>query len=167
LLKAAKIIGCKDIIGIDRIESRLQLAREIGATHTLNTSEGMDLVDEIRKITGGPGVHKAFDTIGVPKLTNESIEYVRNSGSVIQIAMTSPGARWDVSMPDFMITGKSIQGAVGGDVDPHDYIPKLVAYYRDGNLPIESIVQFYEAQDFQRALEDMRTGKTIKPVLVW
>jgi Zn-dependent alcohol dehydrogenase len=167
LFQAAKIIGCKNIIGIDRIESRLQLAQEIGATHTLNTSEGTDLVAEIRNITGGPGVHAVFDTIGVPKLTNESIEYVRNAGSIIQIAMTSPGARWDVSMPDFMITGKSIQGAVGGDVDPHDYLPKLVGYYRDGNLPVEKIVEFYKAKDFQQALKDMRTGKTIKPVLVW
>ena len=70
-------------------------------------------------------------------------------------------------MAELMNTGKQILGSVQGDAVPQDYVPKMIQWYREGKLPVNKMVKFYAVQDFQQALEDMKSGKTVKPVLVF
>lgn len=159
---------CRTIIAIDHTKSRLELAKTLGATHTIDTSDpNIDLVAEVRKITGERGVHVSLDTTGVQKLAKASWEYVRFLGKVLQVGLAKPLDQWDVSMADHMNSGKQIIGCVQGDAIPQNYIREMIGWYKAGNLPVERIANFYPAEDYRRAFQDMEDGKTIKPILVW
>lgn len=159
---------CNTIIAIDRTESRLELAKSLGATHTINTSsKTIDIKAEVLKATNNAGVHVSLDTTGARILARQSYDYVRNCGKIIEVGLTKPTDTWDVPMIDLMNSGKQILGCVQGDVNPQEYAFEMIKWYREGVFPINKIVAFYEAKDFMHALRDMRSGSTVKPVLVW
>ncbi|KAF2772317.1 alcohol dehydrogenase [Teratosphaeria nubilosa] len=167
-IMGAKLQECAIIITIDRVQSRLDLARELGATHVINTSDqSINLVQRVMEITDGQGVHIALDTTGVQSLARQTFDMVRNRGRILQNGLARPGDNWDVPMADLMNTGKQILGAVQGDAIPQDYIPQMIKWYHEGRLPVEKLVKQYKASDFQRALDDMRAGTTVKPILIF
>ncbi|MGW9100396.1 NAD(P)-dependent alcohol dehydrogenase [Priestia megaterium] len=158
---AAKIMGLNHIIVVDLHESRLDLAKELGATHALNGKE-VDVVEEIRKITNG-GVHYAVETTGATPVIIQSIQALRVSGTVAIVGMGG-----DVTLNftnDLLMEGKKVMGAVQGDSIPQLHIPKLVQYYKEGKFPFDKLVKFYNFEDINKAFEDSKTGKTIKPIV--
>ncbi len=167
-IQAAVLRRCKIIIAIDRSASRLKVAESIGATHTLNTLDAaVDLVDEVRKITSQRGVDVSLDTTGIAALARQSWDLVRAHGKVLQVGLAGPQDEWHIPMADHMNSGKHLIGCVEGDAVPKDYIPQMIEWYNDGLLPIEKIVTFYPYELYQQAIDDMRRGSTIKPVLLW
>lgn len=158
---AAKIIGLKHIIVIDLHKSRLDLAKELGATHVLNGKE-VDVVKEIKEITGG-GVHYAVETTGVAPVIKQSIHALRVSGTVAIVGMGG-----DVTLNftnDILMEGKRVVGTVQGDSVPQLHIPRLVQYYKEGKFPFDKLVKFYDFEDINKAFEDSKIGIAIKPIL--
>ncbi|EME81245.1 uncharacterized protein MYCFIDRAFT_38613 [Pseudocercospora fijiensis CIRAD86] len=171
-LMAAKLRGCHTIIAIDRIPSRLALARELGATHTIDTTDttpGEDLIKAIRDATDGIGTSVTIETTGVPALTESGYEATRARGKHIQIGI-SPDLGYEVKFglaKGNLFANKSFIGAVEGWADPREFVPQMIRWYREGKFPLEKMVRFIPAEDFQQAIEDMHGGATIKPVILW
>lgn len=166
--KAAAMVGCKTIIAIDIVPSRLEVAKSLGATHTIDTSDPtIDLLSEVLKITDGKGVHTSLDTTGIQRLARLSWDFVRFQGKVLQVGLAKPGDRWDVSMADHMNSGRQIIGCVQGDAVPQTYVREIVSWYLDGKFPVEKLVRLYPIEEWQQALEDMQDGTAIKPVMTW
>lgn len=120
----AKVQNCRTIIGIDRVESRIKLAKELGCTHVIDGSklkEGQKLGDLVREYSEGVGATIVVDTTGVGALINEGIEFTRNRGKFIQVG--TPGFDFKLELPLFswFLTGKSVMGAIEGDSNPPDY----------------------------------------------
>lgn len=167
----AKIAGCKQIIGLDRFDERLELAQALGATHTVNTAavadSGQSLVDVVREVTGGLGATVTLDTTGVPALVREGLRMTALKGRVLQVGVTPEEACLEIPIFEFMTTGKSFMGVIEGDVVPREFVPRLVEWVREGVLPLEKLVRYYPAEEFETAVKDMKSGRTVKPVLVW
>lgn len=90
------MIGCKTIIAIDNVPSRLEAGRSLGATHTIDTSNcSIELVSEGLRITEGRGVYTSLDTTGIQKLARQSWDSVRFHGKVLQIGLARTEDRWD------------------------------------------------------------------------
>lgn len=158
---AAKIAGCQHIIAVDVHESRLALAKELGATAVLNGRE-VDTVAEVRALTDG-GSHYAIETTGVPAVVRQSLQALRPLG-VSAIVGVTPEVTLDIHN-DLMAEGKSMIGVIEGDSVPRVFIPQLVAYYKAGQFPFDKLVKFYEFDAINQAFEDSASGETIKPVL--
>ena len=158
---AAKIVGCRDIIAIDVHDSRLEIAKELGATHTLN-GRHVDVVKEIREITGG-GTHYAVETTGVPPVVRQSLHALRPLGTCAIVGVT-PEMNIDVHN-DIMAEGKTMVGVIEGDAVPQLFIPQLVEYYKKGLFPFDKLVRFYSFSEINQAFEDSKNGSTIKPIL--
>lgn len=126
----AKIQGCKMIIGLDRVESRLSLAKELGATHVINGGELGDksIVDAIREIADGIGPTIAIDTTGVPALCKAGVECIRNHGKYVQVGSCPFDFNLDFNMFTFMVAGKQIMGAIEGQAYPPEYVPKMIKW---------------------------------------
>ncbi|KIW26103.1 uncharacterized protein PV07_09230 [Cladophialophora immunda] len=166
-IMAAKARGAETIIAVDLQERRLGLAQELGATHTVNGAS-RDLIGEIRAIAPLPaGVRYALDTTAVPKVIENMIEVVGVRGKIVIVGATPADKLVQIRPLAFLNAGKQLVGCVEGDSYPPESIPMLLQEARKGALPIEKMVQCYKAADFHRAFEDMASGKTIKPVLVW
>lgn len=112
-------------------------------------------------------MHISLDTTGQQKLAKQSWEFVRFHGKILQVGLANPEDKWDISMVDHMNSGKQIIGCVQGDAIPQKFAVELIEWYRQGKLPIEKIVTRYPVEQFKQALQDMREGTAIKPVLVW
>ncbi|MDP2409646.1 MAG: NAD(P)-dependent alcohol dehydrogenase [Pseudolabrys sp.] len=162
-LMAAKIAGCDPIIAIDVHEHRLALARELGATHTINHSGRTDVVAEIRKITGH-GLRFALETSALPAVLREAIDSLMPAGTCVLLGSARGGTEASFEMP-FLQNGRSVRGVIQGDSVPEEFIPQLVDYIMAGRFPVEKLITFYDFADINRAAADSMSGATIKPVL--
>ncbi|MHA3117061.1 NAD(P)-dependent alcohol dehydrogenase [Acinetobacter sp. ANC 4635] len=159
---AANLLGLKNIIVVDIHDNRLELAKELGATHALN-SKNLNVVDEIKKITDG-GVHYAIETTGVPIVIKNAIAALRVAGKISIVGMGG-----DVTLNftnDILMEGKTIVGTIQGDSTPQMHIPKIIQYYKEGKFPFDKLIKFYDFKDINQAFEDSKIGVTIKPVVL-
>lgn len=160
---AAKIAGCTTIIACDVVSSRLELARELGATHTINGKEVISVVDEVKKITR-IGTNYAIDCTGIGACVRQSLNCTRSLGICIVL-----GATQELTIHvenELMGTAKSLIGIVEGCSVPQVFIPKLIEYYQKGMFPFDRLITRYKFSDIEKAFEDMHSGKVIKAVLV-
>ncbi|EDP53484.1 hypothetical protein KXW98_002488 [Aspergillus fumigatus] len=166
----AKIAGCAQIIGIERHASRLELAKQLGATHVVQvdtTADPQSVSDAVLAATNNLGVNIVLDTTGVPALIAQGVRMASFKGKVLQVGTAPETGTLTIPIHEFMVAGKQYMGVVEGDVNPKDYVPKMVKWVREGSLPLQKIVKFYKAEDFEQAIRDMQSGETIKPVIVW
>jgi aryl-alcohol dehydrogenase len=162
-LMAAKIAGCDPIIAVDVHEHRLALARELGATHTINHTGRSDIVAEIRKLTGH-GVRFSLETSALPQILREAVEILMPAGTCVLLGSARAGTEVSLEMP-FLQFGRKLHGVIQGESHPPEFIPKLVDYLMAGRMPVEKMMTFYDLADINKAAEDSAAGRTIKPVL--
>jgi aryl-alcohol dehydrogenase len=162
-LMAAKIAGCDPIIAVDVHEHRLALARELGATHTINHSGRTDIVEEIRKLTGR-GVRFSLETSALPQVLREAIECLMPAGTCILLGSARAGTEVSFESP-FLQNGRTVRGVIQGDSVPQQFIPQLADYVMQGQFPLDRMITFYDLADINRAAAESSAGKTIKPVL--
>lgn len=102
-IMSAKIQGCHTIIGIDRIASRLDLAKELGATHVINTSDAsVDLIVEIRKITKNVGATIVIDTTGNMELIKQGVEFTAYFGQFIILGVPPRDGNLEINLLSYM-----------------------------------------------------------------
>lgn len=162
-LMAAKIAGCDPIIAVDVHEPRLKLARELGATHTINHTGRTDVVAEIQKITGD-GVRFSLETSALPAVFREAVEALMPAGTCVLLGSARKGTEVTLEMP-FLQNGRVVHGVIQGESHPQEFIPRLVDYLVQGKMPVERMITFYALADINKAATDSNEGRTIKPVL--
>lgn len=164
----AKIQGCHQIIGVDRMESRLKLAKELGCTDVIDGSKLGDktLADAVKALCD-PGATVTVDTTGVPDLIKAGVEFTRNRGKIIQVGTAPMDFNLELNLFTFMLTGKQFLGAIEGQAYPPEYVPKMIQWYREGKFPIDKLMKLIPADDFQQGLKEMHDGSTVKPILCW
>ncbi len=162
-IMAAKIANCDKIIAVGGNPQSLELARELGATHTINRKENPDIVATIRnEITDG-GCDYAIDTSGVPDFVKKALASVGFLGTAVVL-----GATGDITINgqnELMGDFKSQIGIVEGDSIPKLFIPKLLDYYKKGMFPFDKLIKFYPFEQINEAFEESHSGKCIKAVL--
>lgn len=162
-LMAARIAGCDPIIAVDRLPGRLALARELGATHTLE-SHGAETLAEIRKITGG-GTRFALETSAVPEVFRLAVDGLRGLGTCVLVGSARAGTEVSFEMP-VLQGGRTVRGVVQGDSRPREFIPRLVDLFMAGDMPLDRLITRYDFAQINRAAADATSGATIKPVLM-
>jgi aryl-alcohol dehydrogenase len=160
-IMAARLVGAKRIIAVDVLPARLALAKELGATDTINSNDS-EVVKAIRQLVPG-GVDFTLNTTSNADVYTHQLEClsVRGTGAFV----TSPRGEWKPPMFHLLAGGRKLQGIVGGDAAPQTFIPMLIDYYRQGRFPFDRLIRFYKFEDIATAFQDMQRGDTIKPVL--
>jgi len=159
---AAVVCGCTTIIGVDIHSDRLEMAKEFGATHTVNAGE-VDPVKAILDITGG-GVEFSLECVGIPKVLRQAVDVLPRLGVCGLLGVVPPGTEVSLDM-DLLMNGRTVKGILGGDAIPDLFIPKLIELYSQGRFPFDRLITFYPFDDINQAVEDMEKGRVIKPVL--
>lgn len=163
-MMAAKISGCSKVIGIDIHDHRLATAKELGATHIIN-SKNTDVLEEIKKLTNGKGVNYSIDTTGVSAVMHTAIDVLAIGGVTAPVAVT-PNSIDVHPLADLTVLNRSIKGVLMGNGVPQLSIPQLVEFYKEGKFDFDKLVKFYKFDDINQASSDSLTGKTIKPILI-
>ena len=160
---AARIAGCTTIIACDIVDSRLELALEMGATHTINSKNVESVVDEAKKLTDGLGTNYAVDCTGIGACVRTSLNCTRPLGVCAIV-----GATQELTINvenELMGTAKTLGGVVEGCCIPQLFIPKLINYYKRGEFPFDKMIKFYKFEEINQAFADTKSGKVIKAVL--
>ncbi|MFS0783134.1 NAD(P)-dependent alcohol dehydrogenase [Bacillus sp. 1P06AnD] len=159
----AKIANCKTIIAVDVHENRLNLAKELGATHVVNSRE-TDAVEAIQDITGG-GADYAIESSGIAPVVLQAIRSVRAMGT---IAVVGASGNLEFHIHDELIPmNKTLVGVVEGQSIPKLFIPELIAYYKEGQFPFDKLVKKYGMDELDQAIHDMESGMTLKPIIMF
>ncbi len=161
-IMGAKLAGCKQIIALDKIDYKLELAKELGATHTISYKGVEDVVEAIKEISNG-GVHYTVETTAVPDIVNHSLYALRPLGVCAIV-----GATGEVTInvqTALMGEGKAMKGFIEGNSVPQIFIPKLIQYFKEGKFPIDKLVKKYAFEEINEAFEDSLGGIAIKPIL--
>jgi aryl-alcohol dehydrogenase len=161
---AARIVGCATIVAIDVISERLELARELGATHTIDANESENVVEEVQGFTGG-GADYTLESSAIPAVLRQAVEALAPTGVCGIIGAAPLGTEVSLDMNDLLIPGKVVRGIVEGDSVPEVFIPRLVDLYAQGRFPFDRLVQYYSLDEINQAAEDAEKGATLKPVL--
>ncbi len=161
-IMAAKIAGCAKIIAVGGNAKSLELAKELGATHTVNRHEISDLVGKIKTITKG-GVHYAIDTTGVGDFVRKALNSTRPLGTAVVL-----GATGDLTInvqEELMGESKSLVGIVEGNAVPKIFIPKLLEYYKAGQFPMDKLITYFDFDQINEAVAASHGGDVIKAVV--
>lgn len=164
-IMAAKAIGAGEIIAIDRLPERLELAREIGATHTVLAADAESVVAEIKTITGG-GASCSLDTTAISAVLRQALDCLGPLGRCGFVGGAPVGSLLEVDVRDVMLNGKTLRGIVEGDSNAAAFIPDLLRLHARGQFPFEKLIKTYPFADIQQAIDDARSGATVKPVLI-
>jgi len=159
---AAVVCGCTTIIAVDLSPERLKIAKELGATHTINPDEA-DPVQNIMDITGG-GPNYSLECVGNPAVFRQAVDVLPLLGVCGLCGVVPPGTEVILNM-DLIMNGRTVRGIIEGDAIPDLFIPQLIELYRKGRFPFDRMITFYPFEEINKAVEDMEKGLVIKPVL--
>jgi aryl-alcohol dehydrogenase len=163
-LMAARSLGAATIIAVDKVASRLDLAQQLGATHTLVADGTQDVVAHIREITGG-GADCSLDTTAVGAVLRQALDCLAPLGRCGFVGGAPVGATLEVDVRDMMLHGKTLRGIVEGDSNADAFIPDILRMQAQGLFPFERLMKIYPFESIHEAIADSLAGITVKPVL--
>ena len=159
---AAVAAGAETIVAVDRHPGRLELARRLGATDTLDTGAEADLSAGLRARTGG--CDAVLDTTGLGRIQRAGVEALATRGT---LGIVGGGDEVGVPLGLLMIGGRSVRGIVQGDASGTLGLEMLLRLHAVGRFPFESLVRTYPFAAVNEAIEDGLAGTTVKPVLTF
>ncbi|WP_063014493.1 S-(hydroxymethyl)mycothiol dehydrogenase [Nocardia nova] len=163
-IAGARLAGATTIIAIDRDPRKLEWAKELGATHTLEA--GDDVVERVQELTGGFGADVVIDAVGRPETWKQAF-YARDlAGTVVLVGVPTPDMQLEMPLIDFFSHGGSLKSSWYGDCLPERDFPMLLDLYRQGRLPLERFVSEHVALDqVEQAFTTMHHGDVLRSVV--
>jgi aryl-alcohol dehydrogenase len=164
-LLGAVLTAAARIIVVDVNRARLQLASELGATHTVDAGD-TDPVEAIRELTHGVGADYAIETSGRLPVLEGAIASLTASGTCVVIGAPPLGSTLPVDVTNLLGRGIRLRGTNQGDSNPTQFLPRLIELHRAGRLPFESLIRRFPFEQINEAAAEAAAGTAIKPVLV-
>ncbi|MFH9068581.1 S-(hydroxymethyl)mycothiol dehydrogenase [Streptomyces alboflavus] len=163
----ARLAGAAKIIAVDIDDRKLETARGLGATDTVN-SRSSDPIEAIRELTGGFGADVVIEAVGRPE-TYEQAFYARDlAGTVVLVGVPTPEMRIDLPLLDVFGRGGALKSSWYGDCLPSRDFPMLIDLYRQGRLDLDAFVTETIALDeVEKAFERMHHGDVLRSVVVF
>jgi len=164
-IQGCRIAGAGQIIAVDMVESKLGLAKELGATHTIDASQG-DAVAKSQEITGG-GAHYTFEAIGNKDVAEQAFDALRAGGTATIIGMIPLGQKVELNGASFL-QEKKVQGCMMGSNRFRVDMPRYVDFYLRGILKLDEMISVRaELKDVNEAFRAMKAGEVARTVLMF
>ena len=164
-VNGAAIAGAGMIIAIDRLDNKLDMARKVGATHTINASSS-DAVKEVIELTKG-GVDYSFEAIGLPVTAAQAFKMLRMGGTATITGMLPVGSKLELDGPD-LLWERKLQGCMMGSNRFRIDMPRFVEFYLNGKLHLDDMISRHiKLEDVNEAFEAMKTGEEARQVIMF
>jgi len=166
IVQGARIGGARQIIGVDMFESKMEMAKRVGATHFVNSKKD-DPVKAIRALTGGAGVDHAFEAVGNATLVRQAIESLAIRGTATIVGVLPPDAK--IEFPWMAIRPECrVQTSRMGSNRFRTDIPLYLEFYRQGRLLLDEMVtRRGRLDDINEAFRAMKAGEVARTVLTF
>jgi len=161
-IMAARVVGSTTIVAVDVKPERLKTAKELGATHLVDSGQ-TNPVEEVKRITGN-GANYALECTGIPDVLSQALDCLAMTGVCGLIGAAPFGSRVSLDCQN-ILNGRTVRGVVQGDSIPELFIPQLIELYAQGRFPFDKMLKFYPLDRINDAAKDSESGRVVKAVL--
>lgn len=168
VIQGAKLAGAGELIAIDRFDSKLELARQFGATQTINASEH-DPAVAVRERTDGRGADVTLEAIGLDATIKQALDMTRNGGETILVGV--PRLDVTLSLPaarTFLYANKTLRGCWYGSANVDRDVPKLLDLYKRGELKLDELIsREIKLEEVNDAFAALESGEIARSVIIF
>ena len=168
VLQGLRMVGANKIIGVDMNPEREAIGRKFGMTHFVNPKdvEG-DLVAHLVELTGG-GADYTFECIGNVKVMRQALECAHKGWGVSTIIGVAPAGAEIATRPFQLVTGRRWIGTAFGGARGRTDVPKIVDWYMDGKIDIDSLITHtMPLEKINDGFDLMTRGESIRGVVLF
>ncbi len=167
VVQGAVLAGAEKIIAVDLLESRLEHAKNFGATHVVNPTAG-DPVEQIRDLTGGRGVDYAFEVVGLPVTMRQAYDCLAKRGVAMVVGITPTTAEVTIPSLSLVYDERVLTGSLYGSAAPKTDIPRMIDLYRAGSLKLDELLsRSYPIEEINQAYDALQSGETLRSVVTF
>ncbi len=166
-IQGCALAGAETIIAVDTNDAKLQLAREFGATETINPTEVENVPKAIKKLTGG-GVDYAFECVGAGTVVAEAYKSLGRGGTTVVVGVAAPSDKTSFGTFSMPADERCIKGSWLGSARPQHDFPRLLSLYQRGRLKLDELVtRTYTIDEAPEAFEDLQAGRNARGVIIF
>jgi S-(hydroxymethyl)glutathione dehydrogenase/alcohol dehydrogenase len=166
-VQGARLAGCEPIIAVDVEPKKLAVAREFGATHTID-AKTENVEERVRSLTGGRKADWVFVTVGVRGAAEQGVALMKRGGGTVLVGMPPSGVQATIDPGWIAADGQKIFGSKMGSARPVVDVPKIVSLYRDGRLMLDELISGrYPLDRINDALASSRSGAAVRNVIMF
>ncbi len=162
---AARLSGCRTVIAIDMLDDKLALAKQLGATHTLNARDPK-CAEAVRDLTGG-GVDFAFEMASSVKALELAYRITRRGGTTVTGSLPHPSHTMALPATNLVAEERTLKGSYVGSCVPQRDIPRFIALYQQGMLPVDRLMsERIGFDDINLGFDRLAEGGSVRQILV-
>jgi alcohol dehydrogenase len=164
-LLGAIVAGAQQIVAIDLHDDKLKLAKELGATDTVNAKDPA-AIQKVKDLTGG-GVHFAFEMAGSVQAMELAYRITRRGGTTVSAGLPHPDHRWPLQQVNMVAEERTIKGSYVGSCVPARDIPRYIDLYRRGMLPVNKLMSDHiRLEDINTGFDRLASGHTVRQIIM-
>ena len=166
IVQSAKLAGARRIIAVDTVPSKLDYAREFGATDLVNSSKG-NPVEAVLDLTGGEGVDYAFEAVGLPEPIEQAYDSTKKGGTCVVVGIAPKAAKAKIDVNALVYGEKTLKGTIYGSTAPRVDLLKLIDLQLSGQLKVESLLtRTYRLSEINEAYEALEKGEVARSLIL-
>ncbi len=166
IVQTARLAGATTIVAVDRVASKLDYARRMGATHFVNAAED-DPVAAVKDITGGRGVEHAFEAIGVAEAIEQAYDMTRKGGVCVVVGIAPPTARARIDVNALVYAEKTLKGSIYGSTRPRLDLLTLIDLHGQGLIDLDSLLtRTYPLSQINEAYAALERGEVARSLVL-
>jgi alcohol dehydrogenase len=152
-------------VAVDRVKSKLELARELGATDAVLA--GDDAVEAVRAATGG-GADKVIETVGSERVLADAYAATRRGGTTVTVGLPHPSRELKISAVSLVAEERTLRGSYLGSCVPAVDVPRLVDLYKTGQLPVDRLLTHRITLDeVNEGFDRLASGEAVRQAIVF
>lgn len=166
-LLGARAAGAGTIVAVDLLDSKLALAGELGATHLVNAGSTDDVPAAIKALTGG-GVDYAFESVGSERVLAQAYAATARGGMTVTMGLPHPSKQFSVPAVSLVAEERTVKGSYMGSAVPSRDIPRYIAMYRAGLLPVDRLLTHrLRLDDINEGFDVLARGEAVRQVVLF
>jgi NDMA-dependent alcohol dehydrogenase len=166
-IMGAQLAGAQQIIAIDRVPRKLEMATQFGATDVIDASQ-VDAIDLVRLMTGGRGADVTFEAAGVPQLQADCVEAARPGGKAVLVGLSAMGSSMPLSGAQLVRQEKTVIGSYYGTAHTARDFPFILDLYAAGKLNLDRLIsRTYPLAEINEAFDAMLKGEVARGVVIF
>ncbi|NEX62164.1 zinc-dependent alcohol dehydrogenase family protein [Noviherbaspirillum galbum] len=157
--------GARQVIAVDINDSKLEVARSLGATAVINARDP-DAVAKVKELTKG-GVDHALEMAGSVQAMEMAYRMTRRGGTTVTAGLPNPASTWALQQVSLVAEERTVKGSYIGSCVPARDIPRYIGLYQAGKLPIDALMgERLALADINRGFDRLAAGQSLRDVVV-
>ncbi|WP_455373274.1 zinc-dependent alcohol dehydrogenase family protein [Limibacillus halophilus] len=164
-LLGALLVGAQQVVAIDLLDSKLDLARQLGATEAFRADQE-GIVEAVKEATGG-GVDYALEMAGSVPALELSYKITRRGGTTVTAGLAHPSKQMSLQAVSLVAEERTLKGSYIGSCVPLRDIPRYIGLFKKGRLPVDRLMsERVGFDDLNEAFDRLAEGNTVRQLLI-